>query len=162
MHLVNEDCVCSKHNQEQLMHNLWFFYYFFQKSLFTENYFRIPVINLVSRGPLYTCLVQINSIPRILIQGNVFLPWVINAIQKIFTGITSILLASFTGVLASLLSKYSEKMLIFYGNFIQSQDPGNSCDVFKDSRSFSILIPNCIKVWFLEIFCYSPVQKCLE
>ena len=31
-----------------------FFYYFFQKSLFTENYFLIAAINLDTRGPLYT------------------------------------------------------------------------------------------------------------
>ena len=35
-----------------------FFYYFFQKSLFTENYFLIAAINLATRGPLYTCLVR--------------------------------------------------------------------------------------------------------
>ena len=35
------------------------FYYFFQKSLFTENYFLIAAINLATRGPLYTCLVLI-------------------------------------------------------------------------------------------------------
>ena len=57
MHLINEDCVCSKHNQEQLIHNLCFFYYFFQKSLFTENYFLIAATNQATRGPLYTCLV---------------------------------------------------------------------------------------------------------
>ena len=39
------------------MHNLWFFCYFFQKLLFTENYFLIAAINLATRGPLYTCLV---------------------------------------------------------------------------------------------------------
>ena len=39
------------------MHNLCFFYYFFQKSFFTENYFFIAAINLATRGPLYTCLV---------------------------------------------------------------------------------------------------------
>ena len=39
------------------MHNLWVFYYFFQKSLFTENYFLIAAMNLATRGPLYTCLV---------------------------------------------------------------------------------------------------------
>ena len=33
------------------------FYYFFQKLLFTENYFLIAVINLATQGPLYTCLV---------------------------------------------------------------------------------------------------------
>ena len=32
-------------------------YYFFQKSLFTENYSLIAAINLATRGPLYTCLV---------------------------------------------------------------------------------------------------------
>ena len=37
-----------------------FFYYFFQKSLFAENYFLIAAINLTTRGPLYTCLVQIS------------------------------------------------------------------------------------------------------
>ena len=31
--------------------------FFFQKSLFTENYFLIAAINLATRGPLYTCLV---------------------------------------------------------------------------------------------------------
>ena len=35
------------------------FYYFFQKSLFTENYFLIAAINLATRGPLYTCLVYV-------------------------------------------------------------------------------------------------------
>ena len=34
------------------------FYYFFQKSLFAENYFAIAVINLTTPGPLYTCLVM--------------------------------------------------------------------------------------------------------
>ena len=34
-----------------------FFNHFFQKSLFTENYFLIGAINLATRGPLYTCLV---------------------------------------------------------------------------------------------------------
>ena len=38
-----------------------FFYQFFQKSLFTENYFLIAVINLATRGPLYTCLVLLYS-----------------------------------------------------------------------------------------------------
>ena len=38
------------------MHNLWGF---FQKSLFTENYFLIVATNLANRGPLYTCLVVI-------------------------------------------------------------------------------------------------------
>ena len=40
------------------MHKLWFFVIFFQKSLFTENYFLIALINLATRGPLYTCLVS--------------------------------------------------------------------------------------------------------
>ena len=35
------------------------FYYFFQKSLFTENYFLFAAINLTSRGPLYTFLVEV-------------------------------------------------------------------------------------------------------
>ena len=35
-----------------------FFYYFFQKSLFTVTYFLIAVINLTTWGPLYTCLVS--------------------------------------------------------------------------------------------------------
>ena len=39
------------------MHNLCFFYYFLQKSIFTENYFLIAAINLATRGLLYTCLV---------------------------------------------------------------------------------------------------------
>ena len=40
------------------MHNVsMFFYYFFQKSLFTENYFLIAAINLATQFPLYTCLV---------------------------------------------------------------------------------------------------------
>ena len=34
-----------------------FLYYFFQKSLFTENYLLIAGINLTTQGPLYTCLV---------------------------------------------------------------------------------------------------------
>ena len=33
------------------------FNYFFQKSLFTENYFLIDAINSATQGPLYTCLV---------------------------------------------------------------------------------------------------------
>ena len=41
------------------MHNLCVFYYFFQKSIFTENYFLIAAaINLATRGPLYTFLVK--------------------------------------------------------------------------------------------------------
>ena len=40
------------------MHKLWFFVIFFQKSLFTVNYFLIALINLATRGPLYTCLVS--------------------------------------------------------------------------------------------------------
>ena len=39
------------------MHNSWVFHYFFQKSLFAENNFRIAAINLTTRGQLYTCLV---------------------------------------------------------------------------------------------------------
>ena len=31
------------------MHNSWFFNYFFQKSLSTENYFLIAAINLATR-----------------------------------------------------------------------------------------------------------------
>ena len=34
------------------------FYYSFQKSLFTENNFLIAAINVATRGPLYTCLVN--------------------------------------------------------------------------------------------------------
>ena len=41
------------------MHSLCVFWLFFQKSLFTENYFLIAAINLATRGPLYTCLVYI-------------------------------------------------------------------------------------------------------
>ena len=41
------------------MHNLCFFLLFFQKSLFTENYFLIAAINLATRDPLYTCLVDV-------------------------------------------------------------------------------------------------------
>ena len=41
------------------MHNLCFLL-FFQKSLFTENYFLIAAINLATRGPLYTCLVLLS------------------------------------------------------------------------------------------------------
>ena len=42
------------------MHTLWVFYYFFQKSLFAENYSMIAAINLTIRGPLNTCLVWSN------------------------------------------------------------------------------------------------------
>ena len=38
---------------------IYVFLLFFQKSLFTENYFLIAAINLATRGPLYTCLVLI-------------------------------------------------------------------------------------------------------
>ena len=34
-----------------------FFYFFAQMSFSTKNYFLIAVINLTTRGPLYTCLV---------------------------------------------------------------------------------------------------------
>ena len=44
------------------MHNLCGFYYFFQNLLFAENYFLIAVINLTTRGPLYTCLVVDRSV----------------------------------------------------------------------------------------------------
>ena len=47
------------------MHNLWVFYYFFQKSLFTENYFLIAAINLTTRVPLYTCLVYLLSYDKL-------------------------------------------------------------------------------------------------
>ena len=57
MHLINEYCVYSKHNGVQIMHNLWVFYQFFQKSRFAENYFLIAAMNLTTRGPQYTCLV---------------------------------------------------------------------------------------------------------
>ena len=40
------------------MHNLRGFFYHFS-SLFTENHFLIAAINLVTRGPLYTCLVTL-------------------------------------------------------------------------------------------------------
>ena len=46
------------------MYNLWVLYYFFQKSLFTENYFLIAATNFVTRGPLYTCLVTYESYRR--------------------------------------------------------------------------------------------------
>ena len=36
---------------KQLIHNLWVFHNFFQKSLFAENYFLIAVMNLTTRGP---------------------------------------------------------------------------------------------------------------
>ena len=48
------------------MHNLWVFYYFFQKSLFAENNFLIAAINLTTWGPLYTCLVFLSF----LCHGN--------------------------------------------------------------------------------------------
>ena len=41
------------------MHNLWGFYYFFQKSLFAKNYFLIAAINLTTGGPLYSFPVPI-------------------------------------------------------------------------------------------------------
>ena len=34
------------------MHNVCFFYYFFQRSLFAENYFLIAAIDLTTQGPL--------------------------------------------------------------------------------------------------------------
>ena len=46
------------------MHDLCFLL-FFQKSLFTDNYFLIAVINYATRGPLYTCLVLACSPPPI-------------------------------------------------------------------------------------------------
>ena len=47
-----------------------FFYYFFQKSLFTENYFLIAAINLATRGPCYTCLVYFGLLQlRIVGEG---------------------------------------------------------------------------------------------
>ena len=36
---------------------IYVFLLFFQKSLFTENYFLIAAISLATWGPLYTCLV---------------------------------------------------------------------------------------------------------
>ena len=50
------------------MHNSWVFYYFFQKSIFTENYFLIAVINLATRGPLYTCLVPFTATKCVLLD----------------------------------------------------------------------------------------------
>ena len=44
------------------MHDLWVFYYFLQKSIFTENYFLIAAINLAIWGPLYTCLVPVGFV----------------------------------------------------------------------------------------------------
>ena len=40
------------------MHNLWVFYYFFQKSLLAETYFLIAAMNLTTQGPQYTFLVS--------------------------------------------------------------------------------------------------------
>ena len=37
MHLINEDCVCSNHDQEQLMHNLWYFI------IFLKNHFLLKI-----------------------------------------------------------------------------------------------------------------------
>ena len=34
MHLIKEDCVSNKHNQEQFMHNVWIFYFLFSKITF--------------------------------------------------------------------------------------------------------------------------------
>ena len=39
-----------------------FFDNFFQKSFFTKNYFLIVAINLTTRGPLYTCLVDFDHL----------------------------------------------------------------------------------------------------
>ena len=47
------------YKKKTFMHNLWVFCYYFQKSLFAENYFLIAAMNLTTRGPLYTCLVLI-------------------------------------------------------------------------------------------------------
>ena len=38
------------------------FYYFFQKSLFAENYFLIAATNVATRGPFYTCLVYTQTL----------------------------------------------------------------------------------------------------
>ena len=57
MHLINKDCVCSNIIRSRLCIIYGFLIIFFQKSLFTENYFLIAVINLTTWGLLYTCLV---------------------------------------------------------------------------------------------------------
>ena len=44
MDLIKEDCVCSKHNQEQLMHNLWVFCIFFSKITRSIWLPRVPCI----------------------------------------------------------------------------------------------------------------------
>ena len=45
---------------------IYVFLLFFQKLLFTENYFLIDAINLATRGPLYTCLVHLFSIVKMI------------------------------------------------------------------------------------------------
>ena len=55
------------------MHDLWYFIIYFQKLLFTENYFLIAVINLATRGPLFTCLVLICFVQKSFLTRNCFL-----------------------------------------------------------------------------------------
>ena len=47
------------------MHSLCVFDYFYQKSLFAENYFLIAGIDLTTQGPLYSFLVIISNIGQI-------------------------------------------------------------------------------------------------
>ena len=57
------------------------FYYFFPKSLFTENYFPIAAINLATRGPLYTCLV----LAQIIANGSFYLRKRLNLLIDVLT-----------------------------------------------------------------------------
>ena len=54
-----------------------FLNYFFQKSVFTENYFLMAAINLATRGPLYTCLVlfQNHFWPKNIFAQKVLIDW---------------------------------------------------------------------------------------
>ena len=74
MDLIKEDCVCSKHNQEQLMHNLWVFYYFFSKITFYLKLFSDCYDQFGYRGPLYTCLVALEIDRKLCIKDNLGSP----------------------------------------------------------------------------------------
>ena len=53
------------------MHNLYIFLLFFQKSLFPENYFLIAAINVATRGPLYTCLVELQNMRSLSLMNRI-------------------------------------------------------------------------------------------
>ena len=68
---INEDGVYGEHNWSLIMHDLCIF--FVQKSFLTQNILLFDEINLTTRGPLYTCLVNLQfEVPHFMCARKYF------------------------------------------------------------------------------------------